>query len=197
MAENATARKPSPRPRSLDDPALDRPTLRVVPLDYTPPPTEAETGNLKPETEQAPTRRFKFPQVSGSDGANPEAARQRISVFWASTKAAAGRSRDYWTPPGILTDRPESVEQLAEYSRYAPWTAQKTGVIRAAGTAYWVGLALPYTAVSRYREWVVQRPARLVAHLGVIKLLSLTTPGIWVVDHLVYPVAQFAGHIFL
>ena len=198
MAETTTARKPSLRPRTTTDTqpvkAEQRPTLQLVPAV---PDIETETGNLNSETETAPPPDDLFPQVSASDGANGGTVRDRVSGFWASTTAVAGRTQAYWTPPAIFTDRPASVADLADYARHAPWTAQNAGLIRKAGNVYWSGLALPYTAISRYREWMVQRPGRLAAHLGVLKLFTLTTPGMWVVDHLVYPVAQFAGHVFL
>jgi hypothetical protein len=120
-----------------------------------------------------------------------------VQTSWASLKAAGGRVGSYWTPPALFTDQPASLAELGEYARHAPWAHQQHGPIRAAGIGYWRALAYPYTAVSRYREWVFQRPGRLLAHLGAIKLLAHTTPGIWVVDHIVYPAASLAGHILL
>ena len=201
MTEAATARRrPSPRPRPADTTTVtadERPTLQLVPPPVDLPPVDPETCNLNPATDNTPTPEITNPQVSASDSANADVVASRIAGLWAATKAAAGRTGTYWTPPSIATDQPASLAELAHYSRHAPWTTQPRGSIRKAGTTYWAGIALPYTAVSRYREWVVQRPGRLIAHLAAIKVLTATTPGIWVVDHLVYPVARLAGHVFL
>lgn len=197
MTDQAAVYRPSPRPRPAGEPSrpVDRPDLRVVPRPAD--PDEAEIRKLQPETVEAPAPSITFPQVNGSDGANADTEPGQVSGFRASIKAAAARTGAYWTPPALLTEQPASLAELADYARSAPWTAQRKGAVRKAGIVYGSGLALPYTAVSRYREWVVQRPLRLAAHIGGIKLLAQTTPGIWVVDHLVYPVVQFAGHLFL
>ncbi|WP_433730941.1 hypothetical protein ACQP2Y_21400 [Actinoplanes sp. CA-051413] len=202
----AEARRPSPRPRPAGAPSrpVDRPELRIVPpppddmfVDDPAAPVQAEACTLQPEADETTTPTAEFPQVNvNTDGAHPDPARSRVQALWASTRAVAGRTGAYWTPPALFTDQPASLAELADYARHAPWTAQNRSVIRKAGVVYHGG-AYAYTVVSRYREWVVQRPGRLAVHLGAIKILALTTPGIWVVDHLVYPVAQFAGHLFL
>lgn len=97
----------------------------------------------------------------------------------------------------MFTTAPATLEDLAAYAKRAPWTQQQTGIIRAAGIGYYRFLAYPYTVVSRYREWFAQRPMRMLFLAGGVKLAALTGPGHWVVHTVVYPVAQFAGHIFL
>lgn len=201
----AEARRPNPRPRPAGAPSRPVDHLRVVPpppddmfVDDPASPLEAEPCTLQPEPDEDTTPTAEFPQVNvNTDGAHPDPAHSRVQGVWASTKAAAARTGAYWTPPALFTDQPASLADLAQYARHAPWTAQNRGAIRKAGAVYWSGLALPYTTVSRYREWVIQRPGRLLVHLGAIKLLALTTPGIWAVDNLIYPVAQLAGHLFL
>lgn len=200
MTDTAAARRPSPRPRPADtDPGMvnERPNLRVVPPHADPVPVEPEACTVQPDPAGDPTPTAEIPQVSASDGAQQEAEPDLTAGLWARTRHLAGRTRQYWTPPALLTEAPATLADLADYAHHAPWTAQDHGPLRKAGVAYWTGVALPYTGVSRYREWVIQRPGRLTAHLAVIKLFAHTTAGLWVVDHLVYPVAQFAGHLFL
>ena len=128
-----------------------------------------------------------------SDDANPGAAALQIAGW----RALYARSLDYWTSPAIHTDQPASMAELASYARTAPWTAQTSGPLRTAGIVYGLGIALPYTYTTRYREWVAQRPGRLLLHLGGIKLAAMTGPGIWAVDHLIYPAARLVGQILL
>lgn len=119
------------------------------------------------------------------------------SGFRVRLAAAVTATRDYWTAPAVFTDRPASLAELAEYAKQAPWTHERTGLVRGLGVGYYRSFAYPYTVVSRYREWFAQRPLRLLALAGGVKLAALTGPGSWAVDHLVYPAAHLAGHIFL
>ncbi len=186
-AAAAPRRRPSPRPRPDSGPAL-----RVVATG------DSETCTLNPATAQAPTSEITKPQVSDHpDSANAGAARLQVAGFTARVKAAWVRSADYWTPPSLFTDRPASLAELADYAHSAPWTHQRTGLIRGLGIAWYRLFGLPYTVISRYREWFAQRPLRWAALAGGIKLLTMTGPGAWLVDHLVYPVARLAGHVFL
>jgi hypothetical protein len=97
----------------------------------------------------------------------------------------------------VFTERPPSLADLHAYARQAPWTAQQTGLIRGAGVGYYRFVAYPRTVYLRYKAWFWERPLRLAAYAGGLKLASMTGPGGWVVDHVVYPAAQLAGHIFL
>jgi hypothetical protein len=132
----------------------------------------------------------------GDQGPRPEAQASENGLFdrarhaWKATAA-------YWTPPSLFTDQPASLQDLAAYARSAPWTAQQAGIFRAAGSSYYRWCAYPVTVVCRYTEWVWQRPGRLAAHAALTKLFALTGPGIWVVDHIVYPAAHTVGHILL
>lgn len=168
------ARRPSPRP------------LRVVP---DPPPAGSEVP-----TSGNPGSRPVESISAGQDGSTQVSEvpgfRVRAAGWWATT-------RSYWTPPAGFTDRPASLQELAAYARHAPWTAQQSGPLRALGVGWYRLVGYPKTVKNRYSEWVWQRPLRLAAHIGVIKLVSLTGPGAWTVDHIVYPAAQLAGRIFL
>ena len=192
--------RPSPRPRPVAAPGRDgdAPTLRLI-TDRDPETCIADLQAPPAERETPPGR------LTGLKSAIT------VSSDWVSARVAA--STAYWTPPAVFTDKPASLAELAEYARHAPWTDQayiaqpytdettkkqvKTGPIRAAGIWYYRGLAYPYTVISRYREWFVQRPMRLVALVGAVKLAAATDPGIWAVHHLIYPAATLAGRIFL
>jgi hypothetical protein len=184
--------RPSPKPRPAGAPSrpAEAPRLRVVP-----PPADpySEVPTSEP-SQGGGTQTI----TAGQSGSTTHAGvvtsdlgfRVRISGAWA-------RSAAYWTPPSLFTDRPASLEELAAYAKSAPWTSQDRGLLRASGVWHYRLLGYPYTVISRYREWVFQRPMRLGAHLGGIKLFALTGPGQWVVHTVVYPAAHFAGHIFL
>lgn len=177
-AAAAGVRRPSPRPRPDTGPRLT-----VVPHSNSEVPTSAPTVGAGVD-----------PITAGQSGSRRERS-ERWFRTWASRTYAA--SRDYWTPPALFTDPPASLADLAAYARTAPWTHQNTGVIRGAGVGYYRFVAYPKTVLSRYSEWVWQRPLRLAMHLAGIKLFAHTPPGMWLVDHLIYPGAHLAGHIFL
>jgi hypothetical protein len=197
----AEARRPSPRPHPAGAPSrpVDRPDLRVVPppddmfVDVAEQVRNPEMPNAG-SPEGAPEERISAgqdaPTVETDVPTSGSSLRVKVSNAW----TAAGA---YWTPPALFTDRPASLAELAQYAKTAPWTAQTTGPVRAAGVWHYRLVGYPYTTVSRYREWAVQRPLRLAAHLGALKLAASTGPGIWLVDHIVYPVAHLAGHVFL
>lgn len=190
MPEPATAtRRPSPYPRAAE--SVSRPAaahLRVVPE-----PDTLQSATPEPAIgEDTP-----LDHVSAAHDLADGAQTGPVAELDAGSPGLWARSKAYWTPPQIFTDRPASLAELADYAKHAPWTHQNSGLIRGAGIGYYRTLAYPYTAVSRYREWMFQRPGRLLLHLAGVKLFALTGPGIWVVDHIVYPAAQFAGHVFL
>lgn len=196
----AEARRPSPRPRPAGAPSRPVDHLRVVP----PPPddmfVDGTTEVRNPEMpnagseEGAPdaeiTAGQNAPTVETDTLTSGSGFRVKVTDLWAATTA-------YWTPPALFIDRPASLTELAAYAKTAPWTAQTSGPLRAAGVWHYRLIGYPKTVVNRYSEWVWQRPMRLAAHLGGIKILASTGPGIWLVDHIVYPVAHFAGHVFL
>lgn len=107
------------------------------------------------------------------------------------------RVRDYFTPPEILTDRAASIPELAAYAHRSAWTRHRLGLTRTAGIWWWRLVGLPQTLRCRIREWVWQRPGRAITVIALVKLLSLTTPGAWVVDRLITPVVHAALWLFL
>ncbi len=177
-AAAAPTRRPSPRPRPDTGPKLT-----VVPGAGSEVPTSGTSKGGTPE-----------PITAGQSG-SPDMVSENHFRTWA--KRTYGSARAYWTPPSVYTDPPASLRELAAYAKTGPWTHQDRGLLRAAGVWHYRLFGYPYTVVSRYREWVFQRPLRLAAHVGLLKLSASTAPGIWVVDHIVYPVAHLAGRIFL
>src|SRR5689334_4436870 len=144
------------------------PRLRVVPDD-----PETATCNPPEDTPSITSEQVNPSEITdGTETATPR--KGRIGLWWAASKA-------YWTPPAVFTDRPASLDELRAYATAAPWTHQKTGPIRALGVGYYRFVAYPRTVRLRYTEWFWQRPLRLAAYLGGIKLLSMTGPGDWVV----------------
>jgi hypothetical protein len=166
-------------------PADPRTRLHVVP----------EPATLQSETATStctPTEHVSAAQIV-SDSANPDAGPLQIAGW----RGLYERTRGYWTPPAIFTQTPATLAELAEYARYAPWTQQSSGIFRAAGIGYYRLVAYPATVGHRYGEWVAQRPGRLLIHMAGIKLAAMTGPGIWLVDHLIYPAARIVGQILL
>ncbi len=188
VAAPTTARKPSPRPRTSTETPTERPSLQLVPT--VPDDPEVPTSEVSGNPEDAPTE-----TISAGHSVTPPTT--RMSGFRVSAARWYQASAAYWTPPKLFTDRPASLQQLADYATHAPWTAQQAGIWRTAGIGYYRLVAYPKTVSKRYGEWVWQRPGRLLLHVGVIKLVTLTGPGSWAVDHLVYPVAHLAGRLFL
>lgn len=188
MTDQATARRPSPRPRPAGAPSRpgEAPRLHVV-------PQPADT--LQPEPcndENTPLAHVSAGQDLAGGATSPP-----VAVPAAGWRAYLAAARRYWTPPAVFTERPPSLANLAAYAKQAPWTHQQAGPIRTAGIAYYRFAGYPYTVCSRYTEWFAQRPMRMVCLLGGIKLLALTGPGDWAVHTLVYPAAHLAGRIFL
>lgn len=115
-------------------------------------------------------------------------------------------SKQYWTPPSVLTERPPTVAELAEYAWRGPWTrhphttvnvdqrSQKQTTcrhwIRIAGIWWHRLIGVPTTVVCRYVEWFAQRPGRTIPALLLVRLFTLTGPGAWLVDHLINPLAH-------
>ena len=173
--------RPSPRPHPAAAPS--RPTdthLHVVPT-------------LQPETETAENTPTETITAGQSGSSLARRAREAAAGF----RVRIDATRAYWTPPAVFTDRPASLAELAEYAREAPWTQQKTGPIRAVGVSWYRFVGYPKTVKNRYSEWIWQRPFRAFAFLGAVKIFALTGPGSWAVDHIVYPAAHLAGHLFL
>lgn len=183
---SATAYRPSPRPRpagALTRPA-DGPKLHVVP-----------DAGLQPET--ATTQIPPVDHIPAGQDLAVRGFRARIAGFAAPFRSLAASSRAYWTPPAGFLNQPASLADLAAYARTAPWTAQQSGLIRTAGICWYRYVGYPTTVACRYWEWVWQRPGRVLFHAGGIKILAMTGPGGFVVDHVIYPAASLAGHIFL
>jgi hypothetical protein len=107
------------------------------------------------------------------------------------------RLRDYFTLPDLLTDRAASVPELAAYAHRGGWTRQPFGPVRNAGIWWWRLVGLPQTLRCRVREWVWQRPGRALTVVLLVKLLSLTAPGAYVVEQLIEPVVHAALWLFL
>jgi hypothetical protein len=177
--------RPSPRPRPAGQPRPDSAHLHVVP---TPPISESVPTSGNPA--QAPAETISAGQSGSRALTDTSGFRVRTADAWAATKA-------YWTPPALFTGTPATLQDLADYAKHAPWTHSNTGLLRKTGVGYYRTFAYPHTVVSRYWEWTVQRPGRLFANLGLIKLAAMTGPGAWVVDTVIYPAARLVGHILL
>lgn len=134
----------------------------------------------------------------GRETSNSETSRPHPAITKRDRWSGWGaRFLTYFTPPTILADRPASIPELATYAHEGGWTRQQHGLLRASGIWWWRLVGLPKTVISRYREWIWQRPGRVIPVLLLIKLLALTGPGMWVVDHLFLPAARAAVWLLL
>ncbi|MFC6017821.1 hypothetical protein ACFP2T_16590 [Plantactinospora solaniradicis] len=111
-------------------------------------------------------------------------------------QAWLARTKGFWTPPAMLTERRPAAEQMRLYARRARY-APSTGPRRALGVAWCNCVAVPYVAWVRAREWVIERPARFVGAAITVKLLSELPPVEWAVDNVIKPGAAFALWLFV
>ena len=107
------------------------------------------------------------------------------------------RTRAYWLPPNLLVEPPASMAELAAYARLGGWTSKTDGWFRALGVLWYLLVGLPVTAVCRYFEWIAQRPARAVVAAFLWFVISRSTPGVWLADHIVRPTLAVVAWVFL
>lgn len=98
----------------------------------------------------------------------------------------------YFTPPSIVTARPDSVVELRRYPREGDWLLAKVGPLRTLAVAYWRTVGLPITVVCRYVEWIAQRPGRAVLAYLLWRLFTVAGPGRWIVGN----VGPILGSVF-
>jgi hypothetical protein len=90
----------------------------------------------------------------------------------------------YFTPPSILTARPESVVELRRYPREGDWLLAKASPLRTLAVNYWRAIGLPVTVICRYVEWVAQRPGRALLAYVLWRLFTVAGPGRWLVENM-------------
>ncbi|MEO3930935.1 hypothetical protein ABGB07_44900 [Micromonosporaceae bacterium B7E4] len=152
----------------------------VCNADLRPPPRRRPSPRPRPETlHSAITERDEAPEKPAAD-----------RTAWIKSVRA------YFTPPPMLTERRPAAETMRLYARrgqYAPLTGSR----RALGIAWCNAVAVPYTAWSRTKEWVVERPTRYLVVAVTVKLLSELPPVEWTVDTIVKPGAAFVLWLFV
>jgi len=73
-------------------------------------------------------------------------------------------------PPEIWTDDRPALAKVAARAKRGEWT-KPTGAVRKAGVAYFRFVYVPTAAVTRYVDWLVERPSRLFVALAVLGLI--------------------------
>jgi len=136
----------------------------------------------------APAERETVPQAS--------IARKSAVTFGDIWVRALPKLHAYFTPPNVFTDSPATMGELRKYAHAGGWTS-KTGTLRSLGVGYFRLVARPTTVICRYVEWIAQRPGRAVPVYLLWKLVIRTAPGPWVAEHVIHPLASFAGWLFL
>lgn len=169
MTVTDTRRRPSPQPRTENPTVVTERATETCNADPAVPAVERQT---------TPTAREKL-QSAITVG-------NRVWV----------RSRDYWTPPALLTEQPPTLETLTTYARNAAY-ANKTGVKRAGGIIWCYTAAIPALVRSRVWAWLWERPGRFFTVAITVKCLSFLPPVAWAVDHLITPATQFALWLFI
>ncbi len=96
----------------------------------------------------------------------------------------------YFTPPAVLTNKPDSIPELRAYARTGGWTRRLDGPVRRFGVWWFRLIALPLAVLLRTVEWIAVRPGRTLTVVGLYVLVRATTPGEWVVDNVLNPFAQ-------
>lgn len=104
--------------------------------------------------------------------------------WWAAFKG-------YWVPPQLLSDPPPAVTDLVAYARRGAWTS-RDGLLRGLGITWLWLVALPFTVVCRYVEWVWQRPGRAIPIFVLWKLFVHSSGG-WFADNVIRPVLAVAA----
>jgi hypothetical protein len=89
------------------------------------------------------------------------------------------------TPPEPWDHRPASLQELASYARQGEWTGP-TGAARTAGIWWCRLVTLPGSAITHYTAWVVARPSRTAAVVGLWAVL-MHVPAIRAVAGFVLP----------
>lgn len=117
--------------------------------------------------------------------------------LWVMVVGGFRRLARYWTPPAILTDQAPAIERIKQYARYGAWTTRTDGPLRAFGIAWCYLVAIPTLVVTRYAEWLCQRPGRFITVSVTVKMLTFLPPIAWAVDHLITPAARFVLRLFL
>ena len=159
-----------------------------------------ETANYPPITHGDPA-----PGSAGSTASGPEREnRDREPDNLHSAITLSNRLRwlwhgflTYFTPPSIFTDQPASLEDLATYAYEGGWTRRENGIVRGAGIWWYRLVGLPKTVANRYGEWIWQRPGRAIPVLLLTKLLASTSPGSWLVERVIKPVAHVIAWVLL
>lgn len=73
-------------------------------------------------------------------------------------------------PPEIWTEDRPALAKVAARAKRGEWT-KADGALRKAGVAYFRLVYVPTAAVTRYVDWLVERPSRLFVALAVLGLI--------------------------
>lgn len=103
----------------------------------------------------------------------------------------------YFTPPSVITARPDSVVELRRYPREGDWLLDRVNPLRGLAVTYWRVIGLPVTVACRYAEWVAQRPGRAVLAYLLWRLLTVAGPGRWIVENVGPVLGSIAEWLFL
>lgn len=79
---------------------------------------------------------------------------------------------DFVVPPDIWSDKRPSLRDLWLYGVYGRWT-QASGFVRVAGAVYASVVAMPFHTLTYLANWIVERPARLLAVAAIVGLVIL------------------------
>lgn len=89
--------------------------------------------------------------------------------------------KDFFVPPAWLVSTPATWDELAAYAHHNVRMQNAPAIVQALGSAWLYLVVFPAVAKARFREWVLQRPARALLFIGVADLFIRTTPaGHWI-----------------
>jgi hypothetical protein len=112
-------------------------------------------------------------------------------------RRAVASTATYFTPPSILTARPESVVELRRYPREGDWLLAKVSPLRTLAVTYWRAIGLPVTVICRYVEWIAQRPGRALLAYVLWRLFTVAGPGRWLVENVGPALGSIGKWLFL
>lgn len=158
----------------------------------TAPMTDRNSQLSSRDLQGAPAEREAAPEVSTLH----QGLHWKLVTLRDSLRGPVDRSRAYWVPPRLLTDPPPTMAALSAYAHRGGYTRQD-GPARRLGVAWFACVALPTVLVCRYVAWFAERPGRWLAAALVWQALIRSTPGLWLVDHLIHPILAAAAWVFL
>lgn len=131
----------------------------------------------KPQAHPRARAREDSPESAQSQPESPDTSGVTASDYLAEM---GGWLRSTFTPPDIWSAERAALSKVWAYACRGEWTTD-TGLARTIGQIYALTIAFPLIGVCALIEWVVERPARAIAVVVLLWLLSQVPPLAWLI----------------